>query len=290
MIRTHYQQAQVDNAATENATVHEIDPNQAQSRIQALAIPPQLHLHHQIIAHHPRAGLNPIVDAASYLFTLMDQLKTSKSHRALNKLQRDLIHEINLFQETIKTHGYNTEYVLVCRYVICAAIDDLIESTTWGGHKQWESYCLLAAFNQDARHQEKFFSVMERAIKEPAYYIDLMELMYICLSMGYRGRYRSPEFDIAELEQITNSLYKHISAHRGSFSKSLSPTPLKNSKSSTRTLLRGRDSNWTIALITACIIMTIFIGLGYLTEMISNEAISNITDIQKTPARDTFQQ
>jgi type VI secretion system protein ImpK len=274
MIRTQSQQASHDDAAT--------DTNQINSRIQALALPPQLHLHHQIIAHHPRAGVNPIVDAASFLFTEMEHLKTSKFNRALNKLQRDLIHEINLFQETIKTHGYNTEYMLVCRYVICAAIDDLIESTPWGGNQNWVAYSLLTAFNQDAHHQEKFFSVMERSIKEPDYYIDLMELMYICLSTGYRGRYRSPEQNPAELEQITNSLYQHIRAHRGDFSKTLSPTLSKPARGNTRKLLRGQESHWTIFLITACIIMSIFIGLGYLMEMTSNEAISNIIDVEKT--------
>ncbi len=285
MIGTKNQQGE----SSTHTTWHDADTSQANSRIQALAIPPQLHLHHHIVTHHPRAGVNPVVDAASYLFTQMEQLKSSKFNRALNKLQRDLIHDINLFQETIKTNGYNTEYVLVCRYVMCAAIDDLIESTPWGGNQHWSTHSLLGAFNQDARHEEKFFSVMERAIKEPAYYIDLMELMYICLSMGYRGRYRSPDFNPAELEQITNALYQHIRAHRGNFSKTLSPTSPKTPRSSTKKLRRRQESYGTIALITGCIIMSIFICLGYLMEMISNEAISDLTDFQKT-APHTLQQ
>lgn len=274
---------------THNQETHS-EPIGSYCSITTLTIPAQVHLHNQILAHHPRAGLNPIVDAASYLFTVMGQLKASKAHRPLSKLQKELIHEINTFQESIKAHGYNTEYLLVCRYIICATLDDLVDATIWGGHGHWDDYSLLGAFNQDIRHEEKFFSIMERSVKEPDYYIDLMELMYLCLSMGYRGRYRSMEHDPSELEQITNSLYKHISAYRGSFSKTLSPTPVKSPKFAAKNFLRRPESHWTIFLVTACIIMSIFIGLGYLMEMISNEAINKITDIQTSIARNSLQQ
>lgn len=243
------------------------------------AIPSQIHLHSHHVAHHPRAGLNPVVDAASYIFTLIGGIKRAGLQRSLANLQKELLQELTTFQESIKAHGYHSEYIIVCRYILCATIDELISATTWG-EDQWESYSLLSAFQQDPRHQEKFFSIMERAIKEPDYYIDLMELMYICLSMGYRGRYRQTGQDPAELEQITNALYKHISAYRGSFSKTLSPT--RPPRATGKSLMKEQTSYMAIALVTACIIMTIFISLAYLTEMLSNETINHLTDIQKS--------
>lgn len=259
--------------STENESTQNLSP------IKPIAIAPQLHLHHQIISHHPRAGINPVVDAASRLFTIMGELKATKTLRTLSKLQAELIEEMDTFQENIKAHGYNAEYTLVCRYVLCASIDELILATAWGGQKNWEPFSLLGTYSQDTRHQENFFSILERAIKEPGYYIDLMELMYICLSMGYRGRYRSQDYDPAELEQITNALYKHIRAYRGDFSKTLSPVTQPH-KTPAKTLLREPASIWTTLLISGCIIMIIFIGLGYLMELISNEAISTISNLQ----------
>ena len=271
-----------NNTATETESdIPPNDNNQTYCSLKTIAVTPQLHLHHQAISHHPRAGINPIVDAAGQLFTIMGELKSTRVYHTLSKLQNELIQEMNAFQDCVKSHGYNTEYTLVCRYVLCAAIDELIHATPWGGQKHWEAYSLLGTYSQDTRHQENFFSILERAIKEPDYYIDLMELMYLCLSMGYRGRYRSQDYDPAELEQITNALYKHIRAYRGNFSKSLSPAPLQPVKPRTRTILRKPESIWTTLLITACIIMIIFISLGYLTELISNEAISDITNLQK---------
>lgn len=236
----------------------------------------------RISTHNPKAGLNPLVDAAGYLLSVIGKLKQAKTYRQLNKLQKELIHEINLFNENAKNRGYNTEYLVVCRYVLCATFDDILCNLSWGAQGQWETYSLLTAFNQDVQHQDKFFTILERAIKEPAHYIDLMELMYICLSIGYKGQYRSTEHSQYQLEQIINNLYKHIRAHRGSFSKILSPMPLKSSRMNANGTRKPSLSMLFIFSITACIIMAIFVSLGYIMDVISNEAYQHVAQINTT--------
>lgn len=260
------------------------------NKVQTLNTSAQLLLPSRIVSHNPKAGLNPIVDAAGYLFSIIGKLKAITTYRQLNKLQAELIQEINLFHETVKNHGYSSEYIVVCRYVLCAITDEIIGNTSWGGQGQWDAFSLLAAFNQDTHHQDKFFSIMERTIKEPALYIDLMELMYICLSMGYKGQYRTTEHSQYQLEQITNNLYKHIRAYRGSFSKTLSPTPLKSSKSTAKPKIQRKTSLFFIFVVTACVMMTIFVSLGYLMDVISNEAYKNIAQLGKSVKYETSQQ
>jgi type VI secretion system protein ImpK len=234
----------------------------------------------RIITHHPKAGLNPLVDLTGYMFSLLGKLKHLNAYKNPAQLQKELIQEINVFYDAIKTHNYNAEYIVVCRYILCATFDDILANTPWGGQGVWDNYSLLSAHNQDIDHHEKFFAILERALKEPAYYIDLMELMYISLSMGYKGSYRSTEHSQYQLEQITNTLYKHIRAYRGGFSKTLSPTPLRFSRMMIKRTMELRYSLLIITGVTICIVMTIFIGLGYLMDKISNEAYRNITHIQ----------
>lgn len=251
--------------------------------------PVATHLSRRAITHNPKAGLNPLVDAASYLFSAIGELKHTTAYRQLNHLQKELIHEINHFQEMINHHGYNAEFIIICRYVLCATLDDVIANTPWGGQGQWDSYSLLSAFNQDSQHQSKFFTILERAIKEPTLYIDLMEFIYICLSMGYKGQYRSTEHSQYQLEQITNNLYKHIRSYRGNFSKALSPVPLKSPKLTAKAALQNSTSLLVIFFVTACVMMTIFIGLDYLMDVISNEAYKNITQIKTTASQGSTQ-
>ena len=250
---------------------------------------PQLFLQSRSLANRPKTGVNSIVDAAATLFTLLGKLKYLTAYRQpLPALQKEIFHEINLFQETIKNHGYNAEYVMVCRYVICATFDDIISNTVWGSQGGWEPYCLLTAFNQDQEHHEKFFMILERSLKEPSLYIDLMEMIYICLSVGYKGAYRSTEYNQYQLEQITNTLYKHIQVHRGHFSKTLSPIPFKIRKNTTHSDSLPQPSLFSIFLMSASIIMILFISLGYLMDTISNEAFKNLLQSDHSVSQETF--
>jgi type VI secretion system protein ImpK len=245
----------------------------------------QLLLRHKFIPHHTKAGLNPLVDAAAYLFSIVSKLKIIKSYHALHQLHKELITEINSFQETAKNHGYSSEYILVSRYAICATLDDVISNTPWGGQNQWENYSLLTIFNQESTKQERFFLILERIIKDPALYIDVMEFMYLCLSLGYKGSYRSTEFTGNQLEKITHALYKRIRAFHGDVSKTLSPfitkPALPNKPSG------SKISVWFTFLMTACVIMVLFIGLGYLLDTISNEAYQALMHIGKTTSYET---
>lgn len=239
-------------------------------------------LQSQFITHNPKAGLNPLVDAAAYLFSTIGKLKQLKSYRNLAKLQKELISEMNVFQEAAKSQGYSSEYILVSRYALCATIDETIANTSWGNQGQWDAYNILAEFTQESVQADGFFLILERIIKDPALYIDVMELMYICLSLGYKGSYRFNEVDSSShsLENITHSLYKRIRAHHGEYSKTLSPFPIRAPRSVK--LPAPKLSYFVTFFISASIIMLVFIGLGYLLDTISNQAYQELMHIGKS--------
>jgi type VI secretion system protein ImpK len=284
MIATYDQERQQESPPPFEHETNALPPEQALMTLD-LADATAMLLPGRLMPHHPKAGLNPLVDVAGYLFSVIGKLKQVDSYHQLNKLQKELVREINTFYDAIKTLGYNAEYTVVCRYVLCATIDDIISNTNWGGQGRWEQHSLLISFNQDIQHQDKFFSIVERAIKEPTHYIDLMELLYLCLSMGYKGFYRATEHSQYQLELITNSLYKHIRAYRGNFSKSLSPAPAKSTKPITKTVVPPSTSPLIVLLTTFCVVMILFIGLSYLMDVISNDAFKNITQLQKPVAQ-----
>lgn len=236
-------------------------------------------LQDKFITHHPKAGLNPLVDSAGYLFSLIGQLKNLKSYRQLDQLQKTLVAEISVFQETAKAQGYRSEYRLVSQYALCVTFDDIIANTSWGGQGQWDEYKLLTVFNLEATQQERFFLILERITKEPALYIDVMELMYICLSLGYKGSYRSTELSQHQLEKITHGLYKRICAYRGHFSRMLSPFPLKAARSEK---MLKKPAYWLIFSITVGIIFLLFAGLGSMLDTLSNQAYQALISIKNS--------
>ena len=289
MIQSSSEQVAGDKTPLNHVTPKMIDPQDEKASIMPSTLEPasQLLTRSKFISHHPKSGLNPLVDAAAYLFSIIGKLKQIKSYRHLNKLHKELIAEINTFQDIAKSHAYSSEYILVSRYALCATLDDVIINTSWGAQGQWDNYSLLVAFNQDAAQQERFFIILERLIKDPNLYIDLMEFMYICLSLGFKGSYRRTEFSNNQLEQIANALYKRIRAHHGDFSKTLSPFPMKGSIIA-KPPAKKKLSIGFVILTTASIMLALFIGLSYLLDTISSQAYQELMHIGKSILYETY--
>jgi type VI secretion system protein ImpK len=246
----------------------------------------ELLLSNRLISHHPKAGINPLVDAAAYLFSLIGgKLKQLQGSQNLEDLQKNLIDEINQFQHIVTTKGYNADYVLASRYALCATLDDIISHTTWG-HLQWDPHNLCATFNNSdspTPAYEQFFIILERIFKEPSAYLDLMEFMFICLSLGFKGLYRNGNYH--QLEEINDALYKHIRAQQVNFNKALSPFPFKVAP------FIPPPATKKIALkvlVTSSIaLLAIFIALNFILDSISTQTDQELITIGKTTLHET---
>ena len=58
-------------------------------------------------------------------------------------------------------------------------------STPWGNQSEWGQHPLLVALHREAWGGEKFFDMLDRTSKDPAKFIDLMELQYLALAFGF---------------------------------------------------------------------------------------------------------
>lgn len=225
--------------------------------------------------HMPEAGLNPLVDAAAYIFSIMGKLKYTKHYKDLNKLHLELIKEIENFSVTIQTYSYQSkyllEYMLICRYTLCATLDGIISNTAWGSHGLWDKYNLVDVNNQSALSHENILIILERLVSEPDTYIDVMEFMYICISFGLTfklNRYRS-EFSQEQLDQIKYSLYRRIRAYRGNYNKILSPNTLNIQVKTPRPKTQKSVSTWMKILLLISFCAALFSIGKYCVDLIN---------------------
>ncbi|MDX1900914.1 MAG: type IVB secretion system protein IcmH/DotU [Gammaproteobacteria bacterium] len=237
--------------------------------------------------HQTESGINPLVDHAARLFSLAGKLERLHTCRNPKKLQQEIIVEVNLFEQSIKSHGYSAEYLLVSRYAICATIDDILSHTEWGIEGQWEPLSLLRLFNQEeADRKERFFLILERLVKEPKKYIDLMEFMYVCLCLGFKGSYRATSFTHIQLDMICETVYQHIRTQRGEFSKILSPFSIKSPPPSAK-ITAKHFSPTLVLLITACTILLLFVGLNFILNTSSHHVDEARNAIEKMLSGET---
>ena len=171
-------------------------------------------------AYTSKVNLNPLVAAASPIFTIL-AVKKAQVVSDVTQLHHSLDHEIRAFENKAGHQGYNSKIIFAGRYVLSAYIDDIILTTSWGRRSNWKDQSILASFKQEVWPGEQFFTLLERCSDEPELYIDLLELMYLCLSLGYEGHYRHLERGHADLDATFDNLYHTIRTERGDLSKNL---------------------------------------------------------------------
>ncbi|MFA7554826.1 MAG: type IVB secretion system protein IcmH/DotU [Spongiibacteraceae bacterium] len=168
-------------------------------------------------------GLNPIVTAASNILTVSNRLRTTLEHNDPQGLQRQLINEIKQFEQAAKNQQVPAEQLLPARYLLCALLDEIALNAPWGASSRWSQHSLLSQFHNETSGGEKFFSVLQRMLEAPAQHLDVLELFYLCLSLGFQGKFRLDPRGRENLEHISSSLYQTIKNYRGEFQPDLSP-------------------------------------------------------------------
>ena len=95
-------------------------------------------------------------------------------------------------------------------FAIVAFLDETIQESAWADKEQWRSRPLqLEAFGRyDAG--EEFFVRLEALRADPVEQAAVLEVYYLCLALGYRGRYQVK--DRAAVQTLVETLQADLSA------------------------------------------------------------------------------
>ena len=168
------------------------------------------------------SGINPLVAAANPLLSLVPQLRSSVAYPDPAGLRELLLRQIGDFEKNARQAGVSSEHQMAAKYALCTLVDESISLTPWGGAGQWARASLLVTLYKETWGGEKFFLLLGKMAEDPAKNLNLIELMYVCLALGFEGRYRVADGGKAQLETVRERLHAMIRKERGEPEKDLS--------------------------------------------------------------------
>lgn len=86
----------------------------------------------------------------------------------------------------VTREGWSTENYKAARFAVCAWVDEIIMNSNWDHRSQWQSELLQTEFYRTTNAGEEFFDRLEQLYPEQK---SVREVYYICLALGFRGRY-----------------------------------------------------------------------------------------------------
>lgn len=190
---------------------------QAQAPLAPLSMPAEP------LAPGQAEGLNPLEQAAGPLLTLLTRLRNTLAHPAPASLRAQLLAYLRQFEERADAAGVPRNEVLLARYALCTALDEAVLSTPWGSSSDWGKQSLLITVHNEAWGGEKVFQLLEHCLQSPRERLNLLELLYLCTSLGFEGRYRVMNGGRAQLEALRERTAAAIRSARGEIERELSP-------------------------------------------------------------------
>lgn len=202
-------------------------------------------------------SLNPLVQAATPLLLLAVQLRHSVQAPDVVRLREQAELQVRRFEARVREARCAPEAVMTARYVLCAAVDEAVLNAPWGERSGWSQRTLLTVFHGESYGGAKFFAILERLCQDAGRHVDLLELLYLCLAMGFVGRYQIEADGALRLSAIEDDLYRRIRSQRGAAPEALSPRWEGAGEGTWRA--RWRIPLWVSAALAASVVLAVFL-------------------------------
>lgn len=178
-----------------------------------------------------RSARNPLLEAAQPLLHALADMPGALDPEQVDIFHALLTREVTCFQSLCDSAQVRHEHTVGASYALCTAIDEAAHSTRWGGAAErengdagvWAGRQLAVAFHDDARGGDKVFLLIGRLVAGPDEHLDLLELLYFVLGLGFEGRYATAGNGRRQIETIRHRLFSLLSASRAEVANELSP-------------------------------------------------------------------
>jgi len=222
-------------------------------------------------------GVNALVAAAAPLLELITRLRNRAQHRNVESLRERVIAEIKAFEARAVESSVAPPLVRAGRYALCATVDDVVLNTPWGSQSVWNRQSMVVTFYNEAWGGERFYEILNQLMKNPGRNLEVLELMYLCMTLGFEGQYRLIERGGAKHAEIRDGLHRTIRQQRGEYERELSPH------------WRGVEAGhrpitsyipvWLVAVIAAGLLALMFTGFSYALNASSDGVYALLNNI-----------
>jgi type IV/VI secretion system ImpK/VasF family protein len=161
------------------------------------------------------SSTNPILAAASPLFSLLERFSVTQTLPPIEAARENIEHEWKSFRSKLASLNYVIELMSIAEYLLSATIDEFLGKTylrLQGTPAQFMAFTPLS--HDNIGPQQRFFDIVQHMKERANQYLDLLELAYYCLTLGFEGEYHQRTDGRATLDNLIQELYDMIQENR----------------------------------------------------------------------------
>ena len=151
------------------------------------------------------------------------------------------------------------------KYALSSYIDEIVLTSNWPGRLEWMSKPLQLEFFGEHVGGEGFFRRLQNLRQQGEQYVDLLEVYYVCLQLGFEGVYRMRGLE--QLMALQVDLRSQIESYRRYKSSHLSPAGMP--ANSVMAQMRREVPYWVIGTVTLAAVFFTYLGYAVATSKVA---------------------
>jgi type VI secretion system protein ImpK len=136
------------------------------------------------------SGPNPLITEADALLALVPQLRSTAQITDLAQLRARIVGLLQRFDERLRQRGVAPAQAQKAHFVLCALIDEVVDTMPWGAGGRWERLNPLKAAVGPVTGDTTVRVFAQLAADRSSR--DLRKLIYVALALGFDARGRGP--------------------------------------------------------------------------------------------------
>ncbi|MBN1578151.1 MAG: type IVB secretion system protein IcmH/DotU [Chitinispirillaceae bacterium] len=166
-------------------------------------------------------GARDLQGLCTDLFLIVIRMREAEDLGDPASLRKLIGYYLELFEKNCKSIGIPADSVLEAKYALVALIDETVLSVPGICRDYWFTRPLQLDLFGDNIAGEEFYNKLQKMLLETEKKKDALEIYYICLSLGFEGRYKL--FNAEERVTIMDELGRKIRRTRIRSSAGISP-------------------------------------------------------------------
>ena len=135
----------------------------------------------------------PIDSLCTDIFLIVIRMREAEDLGDPASLVKLIRYYLELFEKNCAHMGIHSDDVSTVKYAMVALLDETVLSIPGACRDYWISSPLQLDYFGDNLAGEEFFRKLDKLLVEPAVKKEIIEVYYLCLALGFEGKFRIAE-------------------------------------------------------------------------------------------------
>ena len=217
--------------------------------------------------------INPLLEITAPLFQLANLFRSEKKGTDIDLDYREkVLAAFDQFEHAGFEKQISSAKINPVKYALAAFVDEIVLTSKWPGKNDWRGKPLQLQFFGEHLAGEGFFKRLAELRQGGDQNVDVLEMYFVCLQLGFEGMYRLRGFE--QLMALQVDLRSQIEMLRGVANNILAPHG-KPKEGMVQTVGRNVPI-WVMACVTATIIFFIYLGYSFAINHQSDKTLAKI--------------